>query len=676
VGYLWRRLPVPVIAAAHGVCLGGGLQIALGADVRVAAPGTRFSVMEAKWGLVPDMSATVTLPGLVPRDVAKELAMTGRVFGAAEALEMGLVTRVAEDPLAEAQRLAAEIAARSPDSAAAAKRLLDAAYDEAHWGGGGDGGGGGGGDGGGGGGGGGEGGLAPAASADAGERRNLRRETEVQRHLLGRWNALAATAKGLGVPELLRPSFHARDGVWAGECDARAEAAVEAMLVAAGSEGGGDCGVDGVDGGGGEDSSSSSSSSSAPAVSRESILAGSLRAANPGAPLLNFSPGPTSLPPAVMREVQAELLDFEGCGLGVMELSHRSPEFLAILARARASLRRVLNVPENFSILFTHGGGHGQMAAVPLNLCGGGGGGGGGVSRASYIVSGTWSQRAAAEARKYADVCVLSDTGASGFDRISFEWEQGGEGEQEGRPSAYTWVCSNETVNGLELHRLGDLARALPAGSGPLVVDASSDIGTKPVDWEHVGVLFACAPKNLGHPGLTMVIVRDDLLPGEGAAQAQCPGVLDWGIAARSDCLWNTPATFNIYTTGLVLEWVERQGGVAEMERRAVTKADAVYGAIDQSGGVFSTPASEHAQRSRQNVPFDVCGGDAAATERFLLGAHARNMVGLRTNTPFGFGAHLRASLYTAVEVQHAQALAAYMAEFAVSESERQGSRP
>eukprot|EP00937_MAST-01D_sp_MAST-1D-sp2_P000008 g8.t1 len=402
------------------------------------------------------------------------------------------------------------------------------------------------------------------------------------------------------------------------------------------------------------------------AVSRESILAGSLRAANPSAPLLNFSPGPTSLPPPVMREAQRELLDFEGSGLGVMELSHRSPEFLGILANTQALLRRVLAVPENFTVLFTHGGGHGQMAAVPLNLCGSGK-----SRRADYIVSGTWSQRAATEAAKYADVRVLSDSGPEGYDRISQDWQQQQQQQQQqqeqGQSSAYTWVCSNETVNGLELHRLGALARSLPPSAGPLVVDASSDIASKPVDWGHVGALFACTPKNLGHPGLTMVFVRDDLLPAEGGAQPGCPGVLDWGITARSDCLWNTPATFNIYTTGLVLAWIEREGGVAEMERRAIAKAAAVYGAIDGSGGVFTTPAAVPAQRSRQNVPFDVCGGDAAATERFLLGAHARNMVGLRTNTPFGFGTHLRASLYTAVEVTHAEALAAYMAEFAAT---------
>lgn len=194
VGYLWRRVGAPVIAATHGVCLGGGLQIALGADIRVSSPTCKFSVMEAKWGIIPDMSATVTLPELVPKDVAMELTMTGRVFDAREALSLGLVTRLADEPLEESLRLAAEIATRSPDSTAAAKRLLHATY----------------------------------ASADDG--RNLRLETHLQRKLMGGWNQMAQAAKALGAPPALTPGFAQRSAVWDEEADAEAEAAIEAML--------------------------------------------------------------------------------------------------------------------------------------------------------------------------------------------------------------------------------------------------------------------------------------------------------------------------------------------------------------------------------------------------------------------------------------------------------------
>ena len=196
VGYLWRRVPAPVVAAVHGACFGGGLQIALGADIRVCHPAAKLSVMEAKWGLVPDMSATVTLPELVPKDVALELTLTGRVFDGAEALKLGLVTRLSEAPVDDALALATRIAARSsPDAAAAAKRLLHATYTD--------------------------------APDDA---RNLRVESEVQRMLIGGWNQAACAARGLGVPAFLQPAFTDRGEVWGAEADERAEAALRALL--------------------------------------------------------------------------------------------------------------------------------------------------------------------------------------------------------------------------------------------------------------------------------------------------------------------------------------------------------------------------------------------------------------------------------------------------------------
>ena len=200
VAYLWRRIAAPVICATHGVCLGGGFQIALGADLRVSSAGCKFSVMEAKWGIIPDMSATVTLPELVPRDVAMELTMTGRIFEAPEALRLGLVTRVADEPLEEARRLAKEIAARSPDSTAAAKRLWHAAY----------------------------------AGADDG--RALRVETELQRRLFGGWNQLAATARALGAPPVLTPGYAKRAPEWDAEADAEAEEQLRALLDGEGVE--------------------------------------------------------------------------------------------------------------------------------------------------------------------------------------------------------------------------------------------------------------------------------------------------------------------------------------------------------------------------------------------------------------------------------------------------------
>ena len=194
VSYLWRRVPAPVIVATHGVCIGGGFQIALGADMRISTPNCKFSIMEAKWGLIPDMGGTVVLPELVPKDVAMELTMTGRIFDGAEALSLGLITRISDDPLTEAQHLAAEIAARSPDSTAAAKRLLDATYTESD------------------------------------DKRKLHLETALQRRLLGGWNQLACSAKGLGFPVALTPGFLQRSKEWSAEADEKAEAELRAML--------------------------------------------------------------------------------------------------------------------------------------------------------------------------------------------------------------------------------------------------------------------------------------------------------------------------------------------------------------------------------------------------------------------------------------------------------------
>jgi phosphoserine aminotransferase len=424
-----------------------------------------------------------------------------------------------------------------------------------------------------------------------------------------------------------------------------------------------------------------------------------LRAADPSKLTRNFSPGPTSLPRSVIEGVQADLLSVDGCGMSALELSHRSPEFLRILSNTKATLRRVFDVPDNYKIIFSQGGGHGQFAALPLNLCGPCGGEGAHETppEAHYIVSGVWSQRAATEAAKFCDVKVVGRRGTLGDIRQGSNDGLVMEDESNPNPNPnpnprYVYVCSNETTTGFELQSLGEVARfaAEHCGGAPLVVDASSDLGSKRVDWAHVGALFACTPKNLGHPGLTIVIAREDLIYGR-AAQPICPGVLDWQVLDSSDSLWNTPPTFNIHVTGRVLEWMENEGGLEEMERRSAAKAEAVWSAIENSGGFYSTPSMAAQHRSRCNVPFDVCGGDVAATEEFLLQAHARNIVrlrllftqplkltypnstlaalaqqvGLRTMTPFGFGEYLRASLYNSVPVEYAQELAGFMTQFA-----------
>mmetsp|Transcript_13500 Transcript_13500/g.19745 ORF Transcript_13500/g.19745 Transcript_13500/m.19745 type:complete len:421 (-) Transcript_13500:88-1350(-) len=374
------------------------------------------------------------------------------------------------------------------------------------------------------------------------------------------------------------------------------------------------------------------------------VLVGSLTPPA-GVQLVNFSPGPTCLADEVEEEIK-DLFNFDRpCS---MYLSHRSPEFVDILQNAVELSRKAMAIPDNYEILFTHGGGHGQFAAVPMNLC---------TSKdekATYLVSGTWSKRAAVEAAKYCTPSVISSENDDGtfssfptLDKIDPE-------------SKYVYLCSNETVNGLELHRL-------PRGiQAPLVIDASSDFSTKPIEWEacNVGVLYACASKNIGHPGITMTVIRKDLLD---SASDICPGVLNYKTNAESGNLWNTIPTFNVEVVGVVMKWMLRMGGVQQMEEWSITKSSMIYDVVDNSDGFYSTPIHDKTIRSRMNVPFDVAGGDEDLTNDFLIQAWQRGIVGLRTLTPFGYGKYLRASLYNGVCVANAAKLRGFMLEFAAN---------
>jgi phosphoserine aminotransferase len=358
---------------------------------------------------------------------------------------------------------------------------------------------------------------------------------------------------------------------------------------------------------------------------------------------LNFSPGPTSLAAEVEASIKA-LFDTER--ICSMYLSHRSPEFLEILSTTVQHCRVAMDIPEQYEILFMHGGGHGQFAAVPLNLCPLG------DEKATYLVNGTWSKRAQSEASKYCHPLVVSSENKDGtfthnpsFDYLDPE-------------SKYVYLCSNETVNGIEMHQLPKLSI-----QAPLVVDASSDFSTKPIDWVgcNVGVLYACASKNIGHPGVTLCVIRKDLL---GTPSQLCPGVLCYSTNVRAGNLWNTIATFNVEVINIYMQWMIAQGGVHEMERRAKIKSAMVYDLIDGSNGFFSTPVADRSIRSRMNVPFDVAGGDEEITRNFLIQGWERGIVGLRTLTPFGVGKYLRASLYNGVSVQQVQTLVEFMDGF------------
>lgn len=380
-------------------------------------------------------------------------------------------------------------------------------------------------------------------------------------------------------------------------------------------------------------------------------LIGSLSSTAPSEEVINFSPGPTSLPKAVEMKI-AE--NFQKPGLTSLAMSHRTPEFQAILDHAIDTTRKVMEIPDEYEILFTHGGGHGQFAALPLNLCRNL------TDKATYVVNGTWSERAKNEGDKFCDVQVIdgkdTETGLyTHFPELT---------EDKIHPeSKYLYLCSNETVNGIELHRLPKLPESRK--HIPLIVDASSDFSTKPIDWIEagVGILFACASKNIGHPGLTITIIRKDLL-GEDKASPLCPGVFNYTTNANAGNLWNTPATFNIEVVGILMDWLEKEGGIYENEKRSIKKAQLLYDAIDGSNHFYSTPVSNPSLRSRMNVPFNVKGGDKELTEKFLIESWDLGFVGLRTLTPFGVGDYLRASLYNGITIKDTEKLVNFMIKF------------
>ena len=385
-------------------------------------------------------------------------------------------------------------------------------------------------------------------------------------------------------------------------------------------------------------------------------LIGSLSFNNPSVKLINFSPGPTSLPKAVEDEIAAS---FYKPGLTSLALSHRSPEFINILNHTTASIRRIMDIPDDYEVLFTHGGGHGQFAAVPLNLCQNK------SDVATYVVNGTWTERARDEAERYCTVHTIDGKDAHTGSYTTFPALT----EEAIDPkSKYVYLCSNETVNGIENHRLPRLPES--RRHIPLVIDASSDFTTKPIDWhgDCVGVLFVCASKNIGHPGVTLTVVRRDLL-GNDKASPLCPGLFNYTVNVEADNLWNTVATFNIEVVGFLMGWLEREGGVAENERRSIAKSSALYNVIDNSGGFYSTPVQDKELRSRMNIPFNIKGGDEELTNQFLIQSWNKGMVGLRTLTPFGVGDYLRASLYNGITEKDATCLADFMKRFALKNS-------
>jgi phosphoserine aminotransferase len=365
----------------------------------------------------------------------------------------------------------------------------------------------------------------------------------------------------------------------------------------------------------------------------------------------NFSAGPATMPQEVLTQAADEMLNWpdasgKRCGMGVMEMSHRGKEFISIYTQAEADLRELLAVPANFQILFMQGGGLAENAIVPLNLCtlrSGASQTGG----ADFVLTGSWSEKSFTEAGKYCNAHIAASGKSEGFTHIPAPqtWELS-------ESASYVHICSNETINGIEFHTLPDL-KAL-GSKAELVIDFSSHVASRGVDWSRVGLAFGGAQKNLGPAGLTLVVVREDLL---GHAMAICPSAFNYQTVAKNQSMYNTPPTYAIYMAGLIFQWLKRQGGVAAMEAANKAKAELLYRTIDASGLYFNKVQKDC--RSRMNVPFFL--RDESLNEAFLSGAKDAGLLQLKGHKSVG---GMRASIYNAMPLEGVQALVSYMQEF------------
>ncbi len=353
--------------------------------------------------------------------------------------------------------------------------------------------------------------------------------------------------------------------------------------------------------------------------------------------VFNFSPGPAALPEPVLRQAADEMLDWRGSGMSVMEMSHRGKHFTQIFEQTEADLRRLLDVPADYHVLFMQGGAIAENAIVPMNMLRG-------RASADYIDTGAWSQRSIEEARRYGQVNVAASSAATAYDRVPprSEWRLDPN-------AAYVHICSNETIGGVEYHDIPDV------GEVPLISDVSSTLLSRPLDVKRFGLLYGGAQKNIGPSGLTLVIVRKDLV---GQALPCTPQAFDYAVVAEHGSMFNTPPTYSIYIAGLVFQWLLAQGGLSVMETRNRAKAELLYGFID-STPFYRSPV-QPAFRSWMNVPFKLA--DDRLDAAFLKGADERGLVQLKGHRIVG---GMRASIYNAMPLEGVQALVNYMGEFA-----------
>merc|ERR1719431_412782 len=355
---------------------------------------------------------------------------------------------------------------------------------------------------------------------------------------------------------------------------------------------------------------------------------------------MNFNPGPSKIDDSVLLKAHSELLSYQNLGLGVMEMSHRSAEFMSINNEAQQCIRDLLDVPDNYKILFMQGGATGQFSAIAMNLMG--------LKKsnsADYFVTGTWSNKAVKEAGKYGTVNIVHPK-LDSYNQIPDQssWKLNPD-------ASYVYYCDNETVDGVEFPFIPN------TGDVPLVADMSSNILSRPFDVTKFGAIIAGAQKNIGCAGVTLVIIREDLI---GHAMGICPAVLDYQQLAGANSLYNTPPSYSIYLMGLVLQWIKSCGGAVAMAKRNINKSQLLYQTINNSSGFYSCPVIEGC-RSRMNVTFRIGGGNKELEAMFVEQTKKAGMVGLKGHRSVG---GIRASLYNAVTLQEVESLVSFMKDF------------
>ncbi|MDX8387590.1 MAG: 3-phosphoserine/phosphohydroxythreonine transaminase [Ghiorsea sp.] len=358
--------------------------------------------------------------------------------------------------------------------------------------------------------------------------------------------------------------------------------------------------------------------------------------------MFNFSAGPAMLPTAVIKRAQKEMLDWNGSGMSVMEMSHRGKEYMSIVARAEQDLRDVMAIPDNYKVLFLQGGASSQFAMIPLNLLGD-------KDSADYINTGMWSKKAIAEAKRYCKVNVVADTSDNGFTTVPRQEEL-----KLNPDAAYVHYTPNETIGGVEFDYI-------PETNGvPLIADLSSTILSRPIDVSKFAMIYAGAQKNIGPAGLAIIIIRDDLL---GKAADITPAMFNYTTHAENDSMYNTPATYSWYVAGLVFEWIKDQGGLTAIGKVNQRKAEKLYAVIDNSD-FYGSPVAVNG-RSWMNVPFTLA--DANLDAAFLEGAAKRGLITLKGHRSVG---GMRASIYNAMPEEGVDALVSFMKDFEAQQAQ------